>query len=106
MGAVKEGVDRAPLGSRKRLHLRNVIDKHAIALIRGDAPRRGVGLHNEPLFFEHRHIVAYGRGTHTELVAFEQRLRTYGFAGCHVIFHDRAEDAELALIHVSHPFAI
>ena len=105
VGAVEKRLNRAPFRSRERLDLRDVVDENAIALVGGNATRRRVGLHNEALFFEHGHVVAYGRRADAEFVPLEQRLRDHRFASRHVIFHDRAEDAELALIHTSHPFA-
>jgi hypothetical protein len=102
-GALEEGRDRSLLRPRERLDVCELVDEQSVALVGGDATGAGVRLGDEPLLFESRHVVAHGRGRHSQPVAINKRLGADRLAGLHVVLDDGAEYVELAGI--EHLFA-
>ena len=75
-----------------------MVDEEAVALVGRDAPRRGVGLDQEALLLEHRHLVANRCRRHADArgrgdVRGADRLR-----GRDVLLHHGAQDCGLAIV--------
>jgi hypothetical protein len=98
-GLAEEDLDGLPLRPRERAQVGQVVDEQAVALVGGNPPRRGVRRDDEFFFFEQRHVVADGRGRHSEGVPVDDGLGPHGFPGGHVVLHDDAEDFEAAIRH-------
>ena len=64
----------------------------AVALLRGHPPRAGVGLDDEALGLEHRHVVADGRAGHSQRVPVDEGLGADRFLGGDVVRDDGAQD--------------
>jgi hypothetical protein len=98
VGAAEERLDGPAFRGRHRLDARQPVDEQPVSLVRGDASRGGVRLGDEPLLFEHRHVVTDRGGRHVEAVPVDERLRPYWLGGGHVVLDDCAENSELTLI--------
>jgi hypothetical protein len=95
---VEEGGDRALLGGRHRLERGQAVDEQPVALVGGDPAGAGVGLGDEPLLLQRRHVVADGRGRDTEGVTLDQGLGADGLLRGDVVLDDGSQDGELAVV--------
>jgi hypothetical protein len=96
--AVEDGGDRSLLGRAHRLDAGEPVDEQPVALVGRDAPGAGVGLRDQPLLLQSRHVVAHGRGRDAQTVSLDQRLGADRLLGGDVVLDDRAEHGEAALV--------
>ena len=98
VGGGEEVTDLAGHRGIERVRRGEVVDEEAVALVGRDAPGRGVGLDQEALLLEHRHLVADGGRRHADArcrgdVRGPDRLR-----GRDVLLHHGAQDCGLAIV--------
>ena len=99
---LEEALDRAPLGRRQRLDVVEPVDELAVALLGGHSPGAGVRLGDVALGLQHRHVVADGRGRHTQVVTLHQGLRTDRLLGGDEVGDDGAQHLEATVVGTSH----
>jgi len=58
---LQERRDRAALRARERLEAGEAVHEQPVPLVGRDPAGAGVGLGDQPLLLEHRHVVAHGR---------------------------------------------
>jgi hypothetical protein len=78
--------------------LAEVVDEEAVALVGGDATRRGVGLGEEPFLLEHGHLVAHGGRRNVDVVGAGDVGGADGLARTDVLLHHGSQDGGLAII--------
>ena len=96
-GLVELVLDCALLGDADGLLQHELLDVEAVADVRWDTPRRGVGMGDEAVLFETGELVAHGRGREVEVVAVDERPRADGRGRVDVLVDDEIEDACSAL---------
>ena len=89
---IDPGLDAPAVGLFQLLHLHQVIDIIPITALGRDAARGGVGLVDESLRSQGRHIVSDGGGGNVDVELRQQRFGTDRFAGLDVLFDDRRQD--------------
>ena len=93
---VKLVVDHAPLVGRKLDRSHQVTNVVAVALVRRDAARRGVGMPKVPLCGNRSHFVANRGWTQTGTVFSHDGVRPNRDGRLDVLVHDPGEDRLLA----------
>ena len=94
--------DAAPLGRSERAGAGEMVDVVAVAGVGGDPAGRGVGLGDEAVALEHRHLVADGRRRDAETGGVGDGLRADRLRAVDVVLDDRPQDGGLALVQLGH----
>ena len=97
-GPGQEVLDRPALGGAQRLDLGEPVDEQPVALVGRDPPGAGVGLGDEALLLQDRHVVADRGRRDAQRVPVDQTLRADGLVGAHVVLDDGTQDRELAVV--------
>src|SRR5690606_39940036 len=96
--AAEESLEGAPFGRRQRLDPGPPVDEQPVPPVGGHPPGAGVRLADVALLLQHRHVVAYGRRRHVEVVPLDERLAADRLLSGDVVLDDGAQHRQLAVV--------